>query len=75
MTHSINGRVISFAPDTEFLVQTGRNKGPYRNIRRIIGDLVKAEEAYNKITLHPGMKKRLLLPTSSYPSLLQSSKP
>lgn len=74
MTHSINGRLITFTPATEFLVQTGHGKGQYRNLRRINGDLAKAEELYNKITLRSGMKKRLLMPSSCFPSLLQSSK-
>lgn len=74
MDHTIAGRKIFYSSETEFLVQVGPVGGRFRNLARIKGDLPKAEIKYNSINLSKGRKKRLLLPTSSFPTVMQDKK-
>lgn len=72
--YDLNGRRVYYRPDSEFLVQSGGGMGLYKTVRRIQGNIELALLSYHRIITKPGHKKRLLMPASSYPTLLSERK-
>lgn len=62
--HIIDGRVISYSNETEFLVQVGRGiKGGYKTRYRFKGNLKLAFMYYSCINIGNRYKKRLIMPS------------
>lgn len=64
----INGKKIAFSSETEFVVQTSKNKNRksgYETRATFKGRLVQAVMHYNMINVGQGYRKRLLMPSCS----------
>lgn len=62
----LNGKLIGYSSETEFLVQVGRGrKGSYKTNYRFKGDLARAVKYYVAINIGLGYKKRLIMPSAS----------
>ena len=69
LTTELNGKMIGYHEDTEFLVQIGKNKGSYKTRWSFKGNLYQAVMYYNGLNVGYGYKKRLLMPSSPKPVL------
>jgi hypothetical protein len=65
----LNGNWIGYTDETEFKVQVGRYKGPYKTEYSFKGNLARAVIHYNLINIGNGYKKRLLMPSAKKPIL------
>ena len=63
----LNGKKIAYSSETEFIIQSGKGKGMYRNRRTIVGNLGQAVMHYNMLNVHSGYKKRLIAPSMNKP--------
>jgi hypothetical protein len=69
LTTELNGKMIGYHEDTEFLVQLGKGKGSYKTRWSFKGNLYQAVMYYNGLNVGYGYKKRLLMPSSPEPVL------
>jgi hypothetical protein len=68
-TFALDGKLIGYSEETEFLVQLGKGKGSYKTKWSFKGKLSQAVSYYNGINVGLGYKKRLLMPSSPKPVL------
>ena len=66
-TCEIDGKLISYTPDTDFWVQVGFRQGAYQTRYSFKGNPVQACMYYRCINIGRGYKKRLLMPSSPKP--------
>lgn len=69
----LNGNVISYNSETEFLIQVSKSKHPksgYETTVAVRGNLEVAVLHYNMINVGDGYKKRLLAPKYTKPRVL-----
>jgi hypothetical protein len=69
LTTELDGKMIGYHEDTEFLVQLGKGKGGYKTRWSFKGNLYQAVMYYNALNVGYGYKKRLLMPSSPKPVL------
>lgn len=66
ITSELDGRMIAYCTETEFIIQVGKGpKGSYRNRMSFKGNLPKAVLWYNSLNIGNGYKKRLLMPSAA----------
>jgi len=68
-TAILDGKLIGFSSETDFLVQLGKGRGSYRTKWGFKGNLPQALLYYKSLNVGNGYKKRLLMPSSSKPIL------
>jgi len=68
-TSELDGKLIGYSEETEFLVQLGKGKGSYKTKWSFKGRLSQAVLHYNGLNIGNGYKKRLLMPSSKNPVL------
>ena len=74
ITSSLDGKMIAYSSETEFLVQVGKKtKGAYKTSYRFVGDLPRAVFFFNSINIGLGFKKRLLMPSCTKKPVLARS--
>lgn len=66
-TCEIDGKLISFTDDTDFVVQVGFRQGAYQTRYSFKGNPAKACFYYRSLNIGRGYKKRLLMPSSPKP--------
>jgi hypothetical protein len=59
----LDGRKIHYNSGTKFLLQVGRNKSSYKTWLTFVGNLKAATLHYQYLTLRPGDKVRLIMPS------------
>jgi hypothetical protein len=73
ITQELDGKRVAYTPNTEFLVQIGKNKkDAYVNRYTIKGNLTQAVLLYNGINIGNGYKKRLIAPSFNRPLLARA---
>ena len=66
---TLDGRLIAYHDQTDFLVQVGKGKSSYQTRYKFTGNLSAAVMHFNGINLGMGYKKRLLAPSFNKPLL------
>ena len=61
ITQELNGKKITYSPETIFYVEVGKGKGSYKSKTSIKGNLAQAVMHFNCINIGSGYKKRLLM--------------
>lgn len=69
---TLDGKLIGYSDETEFLIQVGRYRGAYKTRYRIIGNLGQAVLYYRGINIGNGYKKRLYAPCMNKPTLARA---
>ena len=72
-TATLDGKLIAYSDDTEFLVQVGKGKSEYTTKYSFRGNLGQACAYYRAINIGNGYKKRLYAPTMNKPVLARAS--
>lgn len=70
-TATIDGKMIAYCSETEFIVQVGKGRGKYKNVATFKGErgLGQAILTYKGLNVHSGHKKRLFVPSFNKPVL------
>jgi hypothetical protein len=71
-TVELNGKMVAYTDDTEFLVQVGYKKGSYKTHYTFKGNIHQAVMYYRCINVGRGYKKRLLAPSFNKPLLARA---
>jgi hypothetical protein len=69
MTVELDGKMIAYTDQTEFLVEVGRYRAAYKPRYRFVGDIHKAVKYYQALNIGNGYKKRLVAPSFNKPVL------
>lgn len=71
-TATLDGKLVAYSSQTEFLVQVGRYRGTYKTRYRFVGNLAQACMYYRGINIGNGYKKRLVAPSMNKPLLARA---
>jgi hypothetical protein len=68
-TVELDGKMVAYTDQTEFLVEVGRNQSAYKVRWRFTGDIHQAVRYYRGLNIGNGYKKRLRAPSFNKPVL------
>jgi hypothetical protein len=68
-TVTLDGKLMAYTNQTEFLVQVGKNRSAYRTRYSFKGNIHQAVAYYRSINVGRGYKKRLYAPSFNKPTL------
>jgi hypothetical protein len=68
-TVTLDGKLMAYTNQTEFLVQVGKNRSAYRTKWSFTGNIHQAVSYYRALNVGLGYKKRLLMPSAKHPVL------
>lgn len=68
LTATVDGKLIGYHDETEFLIQIGKGKSSYKTVMRL-KNLGNAVLRFNSLNVHSGYKKRLFVPSFNKPVL------
>tara|TARA_R110000822_G_scaffold6164_5_gene25856 strand:- start:1149 stop:1379 length:231 start_codon:yes stop_codon:yes gene_type:complete len=68
-TVELDGKMIAYTDQTEFLVEVGRYRAAYKTRWRFVGNIHEAVRYYRGLNIGRGYKKRLRAPSFNKPVL------
>jgi hypothetical protein len=66
-TVELDGKMIAYTDQTEFLVEVGRYRAAYKTRWRFVGNIYEAVKYYRGLNIGNGYKKRLVAPSFNKP--------